>query len=115
VNKAGLRAEQTGMTITGTIWQALAEVMDPELPISIVDMGLIYDVRVHSGQAEIDLTFTAIACPAMNMLIADVCDKVQALPGVASAHVNVVWNPPWTKTRLTATGREALQSLGIAV
>jgi metal-sulfur cluster biosynthetic enzyme len=89
--------------------------MDPELPISIVDMGLIYDVRMQRDNAEIDLTFTAIACPAMNMIIEDVREKVQALPGVSSAHVNVVWNPPWTKTRLTTKGREVLLSLGIAV
>lgn len=89
--------------------------MDPELPISLVDMGLIYDVRVQEGRAEIDLTFTAIACPAMNMIIEDVREKVQALPGVCATHVNVVWNPPWTKTRLTPKGREVLSSLGIAV
>ena len=99
----------------GAIWQALTEVMDPELPISIVDMGLIYDVRVRQEVAEIDLTFTAIACPAMNMIIDEVRQTVQALPGVSAAHINVVWNPPWTKTRLTAQGREALLSLGIAV
>ncbi|NUO78873.1 metal-sulfur cluster assembly factor [candidate division KSB1 bacterium] len=97
------------------IWQALGEVMDPELPISILDMGLIYDVRTNSRGVEIDLTFTAIACPAMTMIIDDVREKLEALPGVGSAQVNVVWNPPWTKTRLTMQGREVLQSLGIAV
>jgi metal-sulfur cluster biosynthetic enzyme len=99
----------------GTIWHALAEVMDPELPISVVDMGLIYDVRVQEGSAEIDLTFTAIACPAMNMIIDDVRDRVLAIPGIFSTNVNVVWNPPWTKTRLTPKGRAVLLSLGIAV
>lgn len=103
------------MTDTATIWQALHEVMDPELPLSIVDMGLIYDVRMQKGNAEIDLTFTAIACPAMDMIIDDVRGKVQALPGIATAKINVVWNPPWTKTRLTPKGRGVLLSLGIAV
>lgn len=103
------------MADNGTIWHILTEVMDPELPISIVDMGLVYDVRVQEGSAEIDLTFTAIACPAMNMIIDDVRDRVQAIPGIFSTNVNVVWNPPWTKTRLTPKGREVLLSLGIAV
>lgn len=97
------------------IWQALGEVMDPELPISIKDMGLIYDVRTNEQKVEVDLTFTAIACPAMTMIIEDVREKLQALPEVDAAQINVVWNPPWTKTRLTPQGREVLQSLGIAV
>jgi metal-sulfur cluster biosynthetic enzyme len=98
-----------------TVWSALAEVTDPEMPISIVDMGLIYDVRLDHGHVEVDMTFTAIACPAMDMLISDVREKVRELPGVASVKVNVVWNPPWNKSRLTEQGRDILQSFGVAV
>lgn len=97
------------------VWSALTEVTDPEIPISIVDMGLIYDVRSCSGHVEVDMTFTAIACPAMDMLISDVREKVCELPGVASVKVNVVWNPPWNKSRLTEQGRDILQSFGVAV
>ncbi len=103
------------MIETAKIWQALGEVMDPELPISIKDMGLIYDVRANQQEVEVDLTFTAIACPAMTMILDDVREKLESLPEVDSARINVVWNPPWTKTRLTPQGREVLQSLGIAV
>lgn len=103
------------LTETAPVWRALNEVMDPELPLSIVDMGLIYGVRMCRGNAEIDLTFTAIACPAMGMIIDDVRDKVQALPGICGTQVNVVWNPPWTKKRLTPKGRAVLLSLGIAI
>jgi metal-sulfur cluster biosynthetic enzyme len=98
-----------------TIWSALAEVTDPEMPISIVDMGLIYDVRLVGGHVDVDITFTAIACPAMDMLISDVREKMSALPGVVSVKVNVVWNPPWNKARLTEQGRDILQSFGVAV
>jgi metal-sulfur cluster biosynthetic enzyme len=98
-----------------TILSALTEVTDPEMPISIVDMGLIYGVRVDRGHVEVDMTFTAIACPAMEMLISDVKEKVQEVPGVASMKVNVVWNPPWTKSRLSEQGRDILQSFGVAV
>ena len=97
------------------IWAALAEVMDPEMPINIVDMGLVYDVRSNRGRVEIDMTFTAIACPAMDMLISDVREKVSALPGVTAVDVNIVWNPPWTKSRLSTSGRDILQGFGIAV
>ncbi len=98
-----------------TIWNALAEVTDPEMPISIVDMGMIYGVRLNDGNVEIDMTFTAIACPAMDMLISDVREKLDSLPGVVSVKVNVVWSPPWTKSRLSAKGRDILQSFGVAV
>lgn len=98
-----------------TVWAALAEVTDPEMPISIVDMGLIYDLRIAGNRVEVDMTFTAIACPAMDMLISDVREKVGALPGVASVKVNIVWNPPWTKSRLSERGRGILQSFGVAV
>jgi metal-sulfur cluster biosynthetic enzyme len=98
-----------------TIWSALTEVTDPEMPISIVDMGLIYDVRVDRSDVEVDMTFTAIACPGMDMLLSDVREKVNALPGVASVKINVVWNPPWNKSRLTEQGRDILQSFGVAV
>jgi metal-sulfur cluster biosynthetic enzyme len=97
------------------IWSALRRVTDPEMPISIVDMGLIYGVRALGGAVEVDMTFTAIACPAMDMLIGDVRERLVELPGVRAVKVNVVWNPPWTKSRLTTQGRDLLQSFGVAV
>jgi len=97
------------------IWSALNSVTDPEMPISIVDMGMIYGVRVNGGAVEIDMTFTAIACPAIDMLIDDVREALTALNGVDSVKVNVVWNPPWTKSKLTAQGRDILHSFGVSV
>jgi metal-sulfur cluster biosynthetic enzyme len=97
------------------IWSALNSVTDPEMPVSIVDMGMIYGVRINNGAVEIDMTFTAIACPAIDMLIDDVRDCLTALPGVNSVKVNVVWNPPWTKSRLTTQGRDILHSFGVSV
>ncbi|NUM75036.1 metal-sulfur cluster assembly factor, partial [candidate division KSB1 bacterium] len=96
------------------VWQALTEVMDPELPISVVDMGLIYSVTVAQNTIDIEMTFTAIACPAMDMMIGDIRDKIDSLATGVSTRVSVVWNPPWTKARLTERGKEVLQSLGIA-
>lgn len=96
------------------VWQALTEVMDPELPISVVDMGLIYNVTIAQNTIDIEMTFTAIACPAMEMMIGDIRDKIDSLATGVSTRVSVVWNPPWTKARLTERGKEVLQSLGIA-
>ncbi len=103
------------MIDTQTVISALTEVTDPEMPISIVDMGMIYDVRVKGSHVEVDMTFTAIACPAMEMLISDVKEKINELPGAPSVQVNIVWNPPWTKSRLSERGRDILQSFGVAV
>lgn len=96
------------------VWQALTEVMDPELPISVVDMGLIYSVTVAHDSIDIEMTFTAIACPAMEMMIGDIRDKINSLAAGISTRIRVVWNPPWSKARLTERGKEVLQSLGIA-
>lgn len=97
------------------ILTALGSVTDPEMPISIIDMGMIYGVRLNGGAVEIDMTFTAIACPALDMLIDDVRGALTALSGVDSVKVNVVWNPPWTKSRLTTQGRDILHSFGVSV
>jgi metal-sulfur cluster biosynthetic enzyme len=61
------------------LWQALREVADPELPISLVDLGLICDVRLHDGTVEVDLTFTASACPCMEFILDDIRDRLLRL------------------------------------
>lgn len=97
------------------IWDALSTITDPEMPVSLVDMGMVYSVVVHEGIARIDLTFTSIGCPAMDMILEDVRDAVGALPGVERVAIEVVWSPPWTKERLTARGRTLLLAHGLAL
>ena len=96
---------------------ALTECYDPEIPVNIVDLGLIYDVRfkpVESAPApeaqdvEIEMTMTSPGCPSHVGISEDVRRKVQALPGVNSVNVNVVWTPPWSPERLSAAAREKL-------
>jgi metal-sulfur cluster biosynthetic enzyme len=98
------------------VWQALAAITDPELPVSLVDMGMIYAVSIdESGAVDIDLTFTSIGCPGMEMILEDVRAAVGAVPGVREVHVEIVWSPPWTKSRLTPRGRQLLQAVGLSV
>jgi metal-sulfur cluster biosynthetic enzyme len=97
------------------LWNALREVNDPEWPISLVDMGLIYDIRRAGAQVAVDLTFTAMGCPAMNFILDDVRAKLLQQPGVEQVEVNVVWSPPWTASRLSDEGREQMLSLGVVV
>jgi metal-sulfur cluster biosynthetic enzyme len=100
---------------TGPLWAALREVMDPEIPISLVDLGLIYDVRQEGGRVEVDLTFTATACPCMAFIHFDIQDRLQQEPGVEYVEVNEVWTPAWTKARITPEGRETLRTFGVSM
>ena len=98
------------------IWEALSRITDPELPVSLVDMGLVYDVRVdNTGAVDVELTFTSIGCPGMEMILGDVGAAVGAIPGVTDVHIEIVWSPPWTKSRLTPRGRRLLQAVGLSV
>lgn len=100
---------------TASLWAALGEVMDPEVPVSLVDLGLIYAVRHDGGAVEVDLSFTATACPAMGFIQDDIRDRLLAEPGVESVTTRVVWEPPWTPDRISETGREQLESFGISL
>jgi metal-sulfur cluster biosynthetic enzyme len=97
------------------LWAALAEVQDPEMPVNLVDLGVIYRVAETDGLVEVDLTFTAMGCPASDFILEDVRDRLLREDGVREVHINVVWNPPWTVARMTQAGRDALESWGLAV
>ena len=99
---------------TDRIWTALADVMDPEFPISLVDLGLIYDVRRLDTTIEIDLTFTATACPCMDFIHEDIRERLLRLADVRDIRINHVWDPPWTADRITEKGKAALKKCGVA-
>jgi phenylacetate-CoA oxygenase PaaJ subunit len=96
-------------------WAALSRVQDPELPIGIVDLGLVYGVEVADGDVRVELTHTAIGCPAIDMMREDVEAALLALPGIRSVRVDTVWDPPWTKARLTPRGRALLTACGVGL
>ena len=84
------------------ILDAIRTVFDPEIPVNILELGLIYDVFVDAaGVAAIRMTLTAPGCPAAQSLPVEVAQKVKAVPGVADAKVDVVWEPGWTKDRMS--------------
>jgi metal-sulfur cluster biosynthetic enzyme len=101
--------------MTQRLWAALTEVQDPEMPINLVDLGVIYDVREQNGTVEVDLTFTAMGCPASDFILDDVRERLLREPGVDDVRINVVWDPPWTSARVTDAGRDALEAWGLAV
>ena len=85
------------------------------MPVNLVDLGVIYDVRNDAGLVEVDLTFTAMGCPASEFILEDVRDRLLREEGVHDVRINVVWNPPWTAERMTQAGRDALEAWGLAV
>jgi len=95
------------------VLSALRQCYDPEIPVNIVDLGLIYDIRLESvsdGQQDVtvEMTLTAQGCPEHVNISAQVKSRVEQLPGVRNASVNVVWNPPWTPERLSPEARKQL-------
>lgn len=99
---------------TASLWKALREVSDPELPISLVDLGLIYDIRRIGARVEVDCTFTASACPCMSFIREDIRERLLREEDVDTVDINEVWDPPWTVARMTAEGRAVLRGCGVA-
>ncbi|MDR0756415.1 MAG: iron-sulfur cluster assembly protein [Tannerella sp.] len=89
---------------------ALKTVFDPEIPINIYDLGLIYRVDVDGGDVQIDITFTAPNCPAADFIIEDVRMKIEAVEGVKSVQINTVFEPEWDRDMMTD---EAKLELGL--
>ena len=102
------------MATEQAVREALARVVDPEYAISIVDLGLIYDVRMADGAWRISMTFTSLGCPAMDMIIEDVKDAVRKVRGVREVQVDVVWSPAWTRDRISPAGKRVLAMYGVA-
>lgn len=101
-------------------WRALKEVLDPELPISVVDMGLIYDIEERATGLEVPvvldvtMTFTATACPCMELMLMDIRDRLLEEEGVGEVGIEIVWDPPWTRGMITDEGRATLRTYGVA-
>ena len=101
--------------MSGRLWAALAEVQDPEMPVNLVDLGIIYGITEREGIVDVDLTFTAMGCPASEFILEDVRERLLREEGVRDVRVNVVWNPPWSAARMTQAGRDTLEAWGLAV
>lgn len=93
---------------------ALTQCFDPEIPVNIVDLGLIYEVRImpvegsESQHVEVDMTMTSPGCPSHVGISEDVRRKIEVLPGVGAVTVNVVWTPAWSPERLSPVARQTL-------
>ncbi|HOK45215.1 MAG TPA: DUF59 domain-containing protein [Bryobacteraceae bacterium] len=89
---------------------ALKTCYDPEIPVNIYDLGLIYELKVDGGEVLVRMTLTAPNCPVAGILPAEVERKIRALPGVSDVKVELVWDPPWDRSRLS---KAAMLQLGL--
>ena len=105
-------AATDGQVAEASVWDALKTCYDPEIPVNIVDLGLIYSCDIAPGEGGsrvgVKMTLTAPGCGMGPVIAKEAEEKVCALPGVASATVEVVWDPPWSPERISPEGRQKL-------
>jgi metal-sulfur cluster biosynthetic enzyme len=101
--------------VEARLWTALQEVEDPEIPISVVGMGLIVSIayRPHERRVDLELTFTAMGCPATEFIEEDIRERLLAEPDVEEVAIEVVWDPVWTRGRIREDARATMRGLGI--
>ncbi len=95
------------------VWEQLKDVYDPEIPVNIVDLGLVYDMRIEplpsgGSRVEVQMTLTAQGCGMGQAIAMDAKGRIESLAGVAEADVRVVWDPPWNPQMISAEGRAKL-------
>jgi metal-sulfur cluster biosynthetic enzyme len=96
------------MVTNEQVYEVLRNCYDPEIPVNLVDLGLIYDVKVDDDHVNVVMTLTARGCPAHSFISEQVRQQVAEIPGVKSANVQVVWDPPWDISRLSAAAKKQL-------
>jgi metal-sulfur cluster biosynthetic enzyme len=95
------------------LWAALRDVEDPEIPVSVVGMGLIISVAYRGGVVDIELTFTAMGCPATDFIEDDIRERLLQEPEVREVRIEVVWDPVWTRAMIREEARATMRRLGI--
>jgi metal-sulfur cluster biosynthetic enzyme len=104
-------------SVEARLWEALQGVEDPEIPVSVVGMGLIVSVAYDAEErrADLQITYTSMGCPATEFIEEDIRAALLADPEVEVVDIEVVWDPIWTKARLRDDARSKMRELGIAV
>jgi len=101
--------------VEARLWRALQDVEDPEIPISVVGMGLIVSLayRPEERAVDLELTFTAMGCPAMDFIQDDIRERLLQEPDVDEVRIEIVWDPVWTRARIREESRATMRKLGI--
>ena len=93
------------MELKEKIIDEIKKIYDPELPVNIYDLGLIYDVQVNEKKAKIKMTLTTPNCPVAESLPKEVKDNILKVPGVSDVKLNLVWDPPWDKSKMSEAAK----------
>ena len=105
------RSEPAGKSRDGLeelVWAELRLCFDPEIPLNIVDLGLVYGVTVRDGQANVKMTLTSPGCHLGGQIAGNVQERILALEAIQEANVELVWDPPWHQSMISAHGRKTL-------
>lgn len=96
------------MVTEGDIVKALKNCYDPEIPVNVVDLGLVYDIAIEEDKVKVKMTLTAPGCPMHSAIREDALGKIKAVPGVKEADVEIVWDPPWNRDMISEEGKRIL-------
>jgi len=102
--------------LKGDILEALKVVRDPEIPVNVVDLGLVYKLDVDDeGHVDIDMTLTSMGCPVQDLIQSDAELAVMKVDGVSRVSVDFVWSPPWTPQKMTDDGKRQMRMFGFNI
>jgi metal-sulfur cluster biosynthetic enzyme len=101
------------MNIKEQVIEALKTVMDPEVPVNIWELGLVYDIKTDGGMVKIDMTMTSPTCPMADDIMEMAREKILAIPSVAGADINLVWEPAWDLSKMSPAAKAELDLVGM--
>jgi len=107
--------EEGSSDLEARLWDLVDEVPDPHIPVSLVEMGMIYDVRYDDGDVTVDMTYPCMGCPAYQMIQEDITHCLLSVEEVEDVEIEVVWDPVWSKDRLDEDVRRKLRESGTAI
>lgn len=108
-------SETDNEELQNEILEELEKVHDPEIPVNIVDLGLIYDMEFDGEHVDIEMTLTSMGCPTADAIMREVKLSAEQVDGIEEADVELVWQPPWTPEKVSDDGRAQLSAMGINI
>jgi metal-sulfur cluster biosynthetic enzyme len=111
--ESGVKPSSENGALQDLVWEQLRQCFDPEIPLNIVDLGLVYNVAVTGGQANVKMTLTSPGCHLGGQIAGNVQERLLALDAIEEANVELVWDPPWHQSMISPEGRKSLGLEGI--
>lgn len=100
--------QTNGEVTEDRVMEVLGDIYDPEIPIDIVNLGLVYGVRIEGSAVNVDMTMTSPGCPAATQIVAEAKYLLEEIEGVSEVNVEIVWDPPWDPGKMSEAAKESL-------